>query len=58
MEVQTVLLAALMAGIVATAVTVLIEKYGGVMGGGFGQKKQTIFVRVVGWGGGGGGGGR
>ena len=32
MEVQTVLLAALMAGIVATAVTVLIEKYGGVIG--------------------------
>ena len=30
MEGQTVLVAALMAGIVATTVTVLIEKYGGV----------------------------
>ena len=31
MEEQTVLVAALMAGIVATTVTVLIEKYGGVV---------------------------
>ena len=48
MEVQTVLLAALMAGIVATAVTVLIEKYGGVIGGILGTIPTTIIPASIG----------
>ena len=48
MELQTVLLAALMAGIVATAVTVLIEKYGGVIGGILGTIPTTIIPASIG----------
>ena len=48
MEVQTVLLAALMAGVVATTVTVLIEKYGGVLGGILGTIPTTIIPASIG----------
>jgi hypothetical protein len=48
MEEQTVLLAALMAGIVATTVTVLIEKYGGVLGGILGTIPTTIIPASIG----------
>ena len=48
MEEQTVLLAALMAGIVATTVTVLIEKYGGVVGGILGTIPTTIIPASIG----------
>ena len=48
MEGQTVLLAALMAGIVATTVTVLIEKYGGVVGGILGTIPTTIIPASIG----------
>ena len=44
MEVQTVLLAAIMAGIVATAVTVLIEKYGGVIGGSEPDSEDIVWL--------------
>ena len=48
MEGQTVLLAALMAGVVATTVTVLIEKYGGVLGGILGTIPTTIIPASIG----------
>jgi len=48
MEEQTVLVAALMAGIVATTVTVLIEKYGGVVGGILGTIPTTIIPASIG----------
>jgi hypothetical protein len=48
MEVQTVLLAALMAGVVATTVTVLIEKSGGGLGGILGTIPTTIIPASIG----------
>ena len=50
MEGQTALLAAVMAGVVATTVTVLIEKYGGVVGGILGTIPTTIIPAAIGMG--------
>ncbi|MDE0953844.1 MAG: hypothetical protein OR994_04150 [Candidatus Poseidoniales archaeon] len=50
MEGQTALLAAIMAGVVATTVTILIEKYGGVLGGILGTIPTTIIPAAIGMG--------
>ena len=48
MEGQTAVLAAIMAGVVATTVTVLIEKYGGAVGGVLGTIPTTIIPAAIG----------
>ena len=50
MEGQTAILAAVMAGLVATTVTVLIEKYGGILGGILGTIPTTIIPAAIGMG--------